>query len=432
MYQLKGFIEILSLVNNTVGATAVFGEQSTWALTYTKEKGEYTSSLAPGYVLTSISSTDSVTGKTPVTQPYVDHVLTVAKWVADYGLSHSSFITRADFHDDLLAQFNTTMGTLNFGELISNGSYSVPTWISWINPLLPTNILKIWFSDTAFTAQYDGFDIVVIPPLDNIDDMFLPANVVQAKVNLRTISDTIDAIQTAKAKNPETVIRTEIYAYKNVNYPDVTFPTTWSLLIYGIAGDNVDSVKDAIIEHILDNSTHTRDDWTALLPDLFKRTEFIVLPRWDKFAIPDMSVQEGVYSPIMNLKECVTFAKSKITAFTASHIETYLTVHPSTYRSVSLLTIGNPENKDSLFKVSDVFADYIDVGTASTDFNRQAAATRDWSSLMEALVIAAESMTEFSDLPIGMRRLTRDGILYVAKVYLNIQYLVAAKINYVV
>lgn len=431
MYMLKGFIQINALVNNATGVNALFGEQSTWTLTYTREKGEYVSSAAPGYVLTAVASYRDDTGKLPVTQAITNTVLGVAKWINDYGLSKSSFIVRADFRDDILAQFNSTMGTLNFGNFISNGTYSVPEWVSWTDASISGgNVLKIWFSDTAFAQQYDGFDIVVIPPVTNVDDLFLSANVVQANVNTRTLSDQIDAIQEAKQKNPETVIRTEVYKWVNVNYPGITFDTPWSLLIYGIAGDNVDSVKDAIIDYILANSVHTRDEWTALLPDLFKRTEFLILPRWDKFAIPNLTVQEGIYSPIMNLTECFTFAKAKISAFPDAWIDQHLTIHPSTYRSVALLSISNPTNTNSKYELTDVFSDFINVGTASTDFNRMADDTRAWALLMETLVITAEGMTAFSDLPSGMRRLTRDGMVCVAKVFNNIQYIVAAKLNY--
>lgn len=431
MYMLKGFIQINALVNNATGVNALFGEQSTWTLTYTREKGEYISAAAAGYVLTAAASYRDDTGKLPVTQPIADSVLAVAKWINDYGLSKSTFIVRADFHDDILAQFNSTMGTLNFGSFVSNGTYSVPEWISWTDAsIVGANILKIWFSDTAFGQQYDGFEIVVIPPVDDLDDFFLSANVVQTKVNAKTLSEQIDAIQEAKQKHPETVIRTEVYNWVNVNYPGITFGTPWSLLIYGIAGDNVDSIKDAIIDYILENSTHTREEWTAILPDLFKRTEFLILPRWDKFAIPNLTVQEGIYSPIMNPTECIAFAKTKVTAFPAAWIDLHLTIHPSTYRSVALLSISNPTNTNDNFELTDVFSDFINVGTGSTDFNRMEDDTRTWSLLMETLVITAEGMTAFSDLPTGMRRLTRDGLVCVAKVLNNIQYIVAAKINY--
>jgi hypothetical protein len=432
MYQLKGFIEITSLINNTVGTTAPFGELSTWGLTYTKEKGEYTSVASPGFKLNSISSVDSVTGVIAVTAPYSDHVLQVAKWIADYGLAQTTFITRDDFRDDLLAEFTGEMSSVQFGDMVSNGSYSVPAWISWSNPTMAAgaNQIKIWFANQAFLEQFDEFSIVVIPPLANLDDMFLAANVVRTKIEERTFSQTIDAIQTAKNKNPETVIRNDVFTYSNPTYPGVTVPTSWSLLIYGLAGDNVDSVKDAIITYILANSSHTREEWTVILPDLFKRTEFLILPAWNKYAIPNMSVQEGVYSPIVNIKEAVTFMKTKVASVPAAHIDLYMTIHPCVYRSVALLTISNPDNRDSLFELNDVFPDFIDVGTGSTDFNRMALATREWSSMIENMVIAAEEMTTFNDLPVGMRRLTRDGILYVARVYDNIQYMVAGKINY--
>jgi hypothetical protein len=58
-----------------------------------------------------------------------------------------------------------------------------------------------------------------------------------------------------------------------------------------------------------------------------------------------------------------------------------------------------------------------------------ALATQEWSLMINDMLIIAESATDFSDIPISMRRLRRGTNLYIAKVYNNIQYLVMTKLT---
>ena len=55
--------------------------------------------------------------------------------------------------------------------------------------------------------------------------------------------------------------------------------------------------------------------------------------------------------------------------------------------------------------------------------------TRDWVVMMEKLLIAAETVTLYSSVPIGVRRIIKGGVLFVSGVYDNINYLVACKAN---
>jgi len=49
---------------------------------------------------------------------------------------------------------------------------------------------------------------------------------------------------------------------------------------------------------------------------------------------------------------------------------------------------------------------------------------------MNTLLLIAESMTDFSSIPVGYTRIKRDGKLYVSRSYLNVNYLVSAKQNF--
>ena len=429
MYQLKGFITIKDLINNAVGVTAPIGELSLWSQTYTKERGEYENPACPGFRLASIYSLDTVTGIVPLNKALADRVLIISKWVFDFIQETQQPMPDGMFANEILAMFPGEITYFNFGPLVSDGDNIMPEWISFKNILFPDNDIRVWFTDAAFSTQFDLTEIVTVPPLLNLDDFFLAPNLLKSKINSRSATDTMNLIQETKGSNPETILRTEIFNYKSSDPGFPTFPTNWTVIIYGSAGDNPDSIKDAIIEYILDNSTHTRTEWAAILPDLFKRTEFILNPAWYSYAIPNKTVQAGIYSPIVNPREALFFATTIISEYDPVHIENVISYFNHPYKAISIGCIGSIENRDGKVDIKDFFPDYINVGTNSTDFNRMELSTQNWALLLEQLLIVAETMTEFSTIPRTMRRMHRGGYLYISAVFENVQYLVSAKLN---
>jgi hypothetical protein len=200
------------------------------------------------------------------------------------------------------------------------------------------------------------------------------------------------------------------------------------VLIYGAAGDNIDAIKDALVAYILANSTQTREQWTVILPDIFKRTEFVLIPRWDLYAIPNLTVQAGIHSPVSTLGEALAKAVAVIgSGYPSAHINSHAQLLGHPYKSLHMLAVGGPENRDNKWKITDVFADYIAVASTSLDFNRMSNATKGWALMLADLLLAAEVAEEFSSVPIGMSKTIRNGILYVVKSYQNIHFLMATK-----
>lgn len=437
MYVLKGFVSHALLVQNILGVTAPIGELSTEALTYAREKGYHVKADVSDLTLTTFLSENSGT-KVPadfeisVDYRVSDHVIDVAKFIYDQTIVGGGEVAADELLQDLLVTFETSAEDFNCGQIVNDGRYYMPEWVSWKHKTVEggDNYVRIWFTDAGFRSQYDEFEIVVVPPFDQLDDFFRSSSDVQDLLSQITVSGTVDRLQQAKQNHPETIIRSETYDWVSPLNPAIRFPTNWGLLIYGQAGNNVDSIKDTLVEYILANSTHSRVDWTKVFPDIFKRTEFVLIPRWDRYAIPNRTLQVGIYSPISALTSTLELIKRVVVGYGGSHIDNHACVLGHPYKSLSVCAVGGPDNRDALFKITDVFPDYIDVSTTSLDFNRQTASTRGWSLKLMELILIAEEMGDFSDLPFGMTRVKRDGILYVVCSYENIHYLVAAKKNF--
>lgn len=430
MKVLKGFVTISQYINNTPGNTSVLGELSTWSMTYSKEKGEYKDISLPGYSLISFKNIESTTGVAEaVQQSQALQVLQVVNQSINYAISHVRPYNQSDFKNTLLAAFNARISTLNFGPFVDNGSIALPQWISWVSLEHNNSLVKIWLADEAFQNQYDEYEITVLPPLTNLDNFFGLYSTVVANLSNNTLSQLSDAIEVAKGLHPETYLRILNFDFINTANISQHHSTNWGVLVYGKAGDNIDTIKDAIIEYVLANSTHDRSAWENILPDLFKRTEFIFLPRWDKEAIPNLGNLSILYSSILDPKECLQFAKDNIAFYTDVFIDDNTTILPYDYKAISLVCVNGSSNVDGKKKLTDVFPDYIPISSTSTDFNRMQVATRNWVLLMEELLILAETATEFTSVPSPFRRIVRNDTLYISVLYNNVNFLVAARSN---
>lgn len=425
---VKGFMVIESYENNTPGAIAPLGELSTWCRTYAKDKREYVSET-DGFKFICFSSINTDNGETVTVNPnYVTDAIKIVQKAAAYAASHIRPYNPDDFKNHLVTEFYQSISNIEIGRLIDNGIIALPEWISFVNK--QTNgVVKFWLADESFADQYDEWKIEVIPPVDNVDIFFSPFGTVVDELNKRTTSDLGNLIEEAKGRFPETYLKFMPYRFYNVHNKAQFVDTNWSVIIYGKAGNDIDVIKDAIVEYVLSHSTHTREQWEAIFPDLFKRTEFVILPLWHKIAIEDLQVASGLYRSMVNPVECIELAKSVVDYYPSDFVEDNTTVFAFDYKAITLVSVNGYANADHAKSIIDVFPDYLPINSALTDFNRMKIKTRDWIVLLERMLIEAERADQFSTMPMSMRKKVRNGKLYISALYQNINFLVAVKSN---
>ena len=180
------------------------------------------------------------------------------------------------------------------------------------------------------------------------------------------------------------------------------------------------------MKYILANSTHTRNEWTQILPDIFKRTEYVLAPHWNQYAVPNRTLQAGVYSPTVKATDIVAILQAVIPSYSLTHVQNHASVFGHNYNSLAISAIGGIDNRDSLYEFVQVFPDYIDVGSNAVDFNRMSPETQQFSTFLSEMLIIAETMNQFTELPNGYTKLIRDNIVFIVRTYMNIQFLVVA------
>lgn len=432
MYILKGFAVNPTYVSNAQGVVSAIGELSDRSKTFSQEKGYYKNdTISQDALLVAFTSATDGTF-TQIDTALRDRILAILAYV------YTQVATKQQLYTDTLAQnlltnFQSTAQGFSVGPIIqsADGMYWAPSWISWTDTALAGSVLKVWFNDPAFQAQFDDTAFIIVPPLDNIDDFFKLGTQVQTLIDAYTPTAMITKINTARANQPETDMTLESYNYIDPNNSSHTIQTNWGVLIYGPAGNTVDAKKQAIIDYILANSAYTRDKWVAILPDLFLRTEVIMIPLFDQYAQQADAVNYGTYRTCTNIARAVALFQAQVvdTTYPAAQVTQYLNIMGHPWRSLQVLSCGSTENRNNQFQLTDFFPDIIDVSSTSTDFGRMSANTRQFLLYLDTMIQTAETMTATSSIPQGFTRLTRNGMLYIVVNYLNVDFLVMAKIN---
>lgn len=431
MYILKGFMVVNALADNTVGVVAPLGELSTDSLTYAKEKGHYKSSTYPDTVLYSFESRETSVGLVPVPQQQSDYALAVGQWIFGAAISGELTSNRNACLQAFSAEFSIDLSNLEVGEMVTNGTIWMPSWVSY-NITDTDSYVKLWFSDQAFSGQYDGYEIEIIPPVENIDALFGTRTQVQALLNQRTIRDLVQITEEKRAENPYTVLRTDEFAWidqRDTADPKWEMPLYWTVLIYGRIADNIDTIREEIIDWVIENSDRPREDWIDILPELFAATEFIITPMWSQYAVPNQTIQSGVYSPIVKIPEALALAKQtcKGPGFTPAWVEENATIAGAVYKSLAFVATGSTENMDGIVNFADRHPDYMAVPTSSHDFSRMSLETQEWILAFNDMLKNAETLTEYSGIPTGFNRMVRDGVVYLTKEIQGVQYLVVTR-----
>lgn len=430
MYSTKSFCNVLALASNQPGVVSPIGELTTYGKTFSKEVGYYHHQSIDGYELINLfSDTEGV--KSAMAQTNVNQAISLVNHVVQATLTTTGEL----FFDETLLQLKQHGETIDaeaidIGSMVQSGTRWVPQWISWSDAgTAGENTHKVWLSLDAFINQYTDYELVVVPPFDDLDSFFNPGTIVENRVKAITPSQMIERMEEAKDGYPETFIRTDAYEYRDPVIAARRFDVYWTVLGYGLSANDPDIIREKLIDYILENSTHTRDEWAVIFPDIFRRTEFIFAPFWDKYASEQRVFDHGIYSPIVGQADPLTWLQSYAFGYSSDHIKASGQLMGFPYRSIMIPVVGHIENRDGKTKITDHYPDFINVGTDSTDFARMSTPTQTWANVMMDLIISAESLDNSTDLPRGTYRVIRDGKVFLAKSHNRVLLLVLAKSN---
>lgn len=429
MKQVQGFVTKARHINNQAGQVAEFFELSPIGLTYSRNRGEYQHTNYPNFTLHTFVGRDTTTQ-----EPYL---LTSMDTAAVFALVNSMVTylqglpvpkSYAYFTQYMLANYHESIKAFEYGQMHEGSDMVLPEWISFTT--LWDVEFKLWLVNDAFVNQFAYYEIVVCPPIPDVDAFFL--NYAETATRLKAITPAalMDTIQEKKGQLPETVTRILNFPYYNRNNLNQFTESHWGVLIYGAAGDNVDAIKAAITEYLVEESTHPQTDWTVLLPGIFKRTEFLFFPRWDQIAVPNLSALSALYKSVLEPMEVLDYVqRNHPDNLSATEVANRTALMPFDYKALMVAVVTGETNDADKRKLENFFKDYLPLSTSELDFNRMQIQTREWVVRMVALLSLAETATEYSTIPQPFRRTQRGNQLFLSFQQDNVNYLVSARTN---
>lgn len=433
MYELKGFYEIPSYINNLEDQTAMFGEISDDSLTYAKDKTVLTGSSTPNVALISFHSVRDE-NVVAVEGAYSDQIMKLGQYLYDQAQLGVINSNPATLRQLVMAEFSTTIETFSCGVIRNNGKVWLPEYVEVkLLNTSETNRCVIWLADESFRAQYDGYIIEIVQPLIPVDDFFKDPLIVKQMLAEYSIVDKLEEAQATRAQYPYTYLKAMDFDYVNPSNTTQNYKATWLVIVYGEAGNNADLIKDAIVKDILSKSSRPREDWEVILPDLFLTTEFIFTPMWTRFSIPNAQFQGGIHSPIFDPATDLSILRKTVKGpgYSDTFVNNNYQVSVNQYKSLSFAVVGNPQNRAGMIKFSQQFPQYVVAETGTGDSNRIDPDTLEWMMLFSRLIKAAETMTQYTSVPRGVSRMTRDGVVYAAAFFKNVNYMVTSSYSVV-
>lgn len=436
MKNISGFIRIESLEDRSNDKVAILGELSTYGLSSSIDKAAYSQAdRFPGIELVSFRNRGRSTNPVPDAPLWseAEPVLVVAYWAWQEAFNGFTNNNGALFLQALTAAHGDKVYNPKIGTMLTNGSVWLPEWLSWQVPVKEGETvtggarIKIWFSNDSFRRQYSQYDIAIVGPVKDLDTLHGNKAEVKALIESRDAVELADEIRKAGLGVPYTIIQAQVYDWIDKVDRDFKVPTSWHVLIWGPAGNNPDVIRDELVDYILDNSKYPRSEWEKILPDLFISTEFIFVPNWDAYALPNQTLQEGIYSPIIKPDFALKLAKRGMPTFSDAHIRDYAETSSNPFKSLGFVACGGMRNRDGVFDFSGKFPQYVAFATTHLDFNRIEPRTQEWILNFNACLKHAEAMTESSEIPEGFARIVRNNIIYCSFSFEKIQYLVVTK-----
>lgn len=438
MNTIKGFITLPALANNAPGQTAVFGELSPESATFSKYKTNYANpALYSGVELVGFTTKDGVGSQIILSNTVANHILSIAKWV--YDQFNASAIPSNANKANFITQLETTFPAMLDVEIneILNATITqrMPDYIAWrFLDGAVENEIKIWFNDSRFKSQYSDYTIIVLPPTATVDQLNNPTPTTGAFIAAYNSGQLIAAVSGAAGTYPYTRLVSQTLTWHDPTLPASTLQTTWTAIIYGLAGNDSDKIKAAIRSYIAANSALT--NWDIVYPTLYAENEFVIIPAWSDIATPESGLDVALYKPVMDVGPLLNKAAALIPSSYASavvlssYLMSNLSVGSAFWRSIGFLALGNPGNAGGQFNFRSRFPDYMNIPTTSTDWGRMTLLTRNFIVALNAALEKALTLTETGSIPVGYTRSIHDSRVYLGFSYDGFTYLVLAKISH--
>lgn len=416
MANIRGYISMAALADNRPNVVAQFGEFSTKTDTFTRDPQHFQNDTMPGVMFVGLFSEDN-NNHWVIDNPTGTQILSVGKWVYDQYLANliPRNTSKAAFVAALTTQFPTCK---NFAvnQLLAGpaSNKNMPDYIRF--DIGTTHGVQIWFADSAIKAQYDHYEVNIIPPLQDVRMFNNHLSAVQTAIFNRSLGDIRRQAEAIIGEDPPTYDTTYTLTWKDPSGSGATLDTTWTVIGYGPLSTEEEAIKDAIKQYLTDNAPEV--DWSKIFPSLYSASEFVIVPMWLQTSPATEGVDLGSYSPFTLVNDIKTIMTPRLpvgystSTNISTHLNAYLEVIGFIWRSITLATVGSPSNLGTNRKLSSIVPDMLNVPTTNADYGRMSPETAAFITKLTSCLEAARNFTPTSIPPAGFLKRISGGRIY--------------------
>lgn len=431
MKTILGFAQCNALINNSPSITNAIGELSAISMTSSRSIGTYSNDSQPGAVFQAFTTENDAGKPFVLTDIYKIPILQMHYWVMTRIISGQITSDKVITLQQITSEFGNAWSNLSIGNMVTDGVHWAPEWISGTisGSQAGDNTVKMWFADDSFKKQYPRFELVPLHcvPTADLDKLHEDYQTQTETINAFTKGMLSIAIDEIVAEHPQTFIQT--YSFKVYDKANTKLfqEAYWQVIGWGMNGRNDDAAYEAIKADILANSQYDEEEWALVIPDLFNPIEYVFAPDWMSYSIPNKTVQAGLHSPVVDYSTYLELPLKVLKWYTEDHIKASIQTFPNLTRSIKLHAVAKPTNRGGQLKLLELYPDYALLDSTSPTFDSISRETQAVIFAMQEMILAAETMQEFSELPQGINRVVRDGVVCATKTVDGIKFLMVAK-----
>lgn len=438
MADIRAFVSIGTLANNTPGVVAPFGELSVYSQTYSRDKQHLVSPTAPDTQVIVFSARNDSGSPFSPNVGTSNSLTSIAQWVYRQYITNSipRNINKAAFAAAIQSQF-PTYSSVVVGELLagSTTTLNMPDYIRFTVVLSGiTYNMRLWFSDQSFRSQYDLYEISIVPPVANIGTLNGTQASVATAVLSRGILNTQNQVNVIVANNPPTAVQPFVLTWVSPTGNAATLETTWLIVAYGQGALDDTIIREAIRSYL--QAQEPSVTWPTIYPSLFTSAEYTIVPLWDNIHPVGQTVDVGVYSPMVVASGARTRVQSRLpgpyqnSTSLVSHLNSHMQLIPLIWRGMVVATVGSPTNQSSAYKFSGLIPDYLNVPSTSPDYGRMSVLTQQFLATLNDALEEARTFGPTSLTPAGLIKIVSANRLYLSFNFEGFRILVLTRHGY--
>lgn len=428
---IKAFITRDDFVNNSPNIVSSIYEISDKALTYSKNKQQFYSTLDSRYSLYLFN----IQNGTTLLQNEVNNIIKVVSSFATF-LTNTTITSKQNIIISFTNDFNTQNPTnpvtnLNYNQDITHNSIKAP---DYLNFTIDNVECSIWLSNEHFLLFYPNYEINIVLPFQDFTTIINNTPSFITALDAFNLLEFNSRIESNKENHPTTYTKILNIPYRVPNttvYKNCYF----AFNIYGTQGNYDFILKLELYNYLTTTLGFNGNLIEQLFPSILNINEFFITPRWERMAIPSQIGQIGINSQI-SLTYTEGFDINKfIKIFTDQNYLRNNTYNvPFDYNNI-LLHITNGYYTETQYKdFKTYYPDFITITSTHPDFSRMSLKTQRFITLLETLlnVSNCDNAVELFNKIIqntnyNLSIINRAGVEYLTVFYDRHQYYVLPK-----